>query len=151
MTRAAAAAPTAPRTSRATRPARSLRRSGRSPRPSAVGWRPSPFSYPRRRAKARAGAFSVAASLGRCAQHLADERHRQAALLGERRFIEGVEQLVERAHVAGKTPLQPVPGFIRQLKSAQSRAQLQGGVLFLLLERTQLKYRTRRAAGAEVR
>src|SRR5215831_5314537 len=103
--------------------------------------RRSAGAWPRSRSVSRVRPLSAR---GR-AEHLADEGHGEASLRRKRRFIQGVEQLVERAHVARKALAQPVPGLIGQLEAAQPRAQREGGVLLLLIERAQLKHRARGA------
>src|SRR5579859_2563357 len=119
----AAARLTAPRTSRA-RARSSPRKRSRSRRRSAAGWRASRCSSGQRPR----------------AQHLADERHREAALRGECRLIERVEQPVEQAHVARVAPPQPLPGLLGKLEPAQARAQLERRLLLALIERAQLEY-----------
>src|ERR1700683_1817841 len=91
----------------------------------------------------------VASRSSRCGlllQHRTDEGHRKAPLREERRRVKRIEQVVERAHIAREAPLQVARGLLRQLKAAQVRAQPERLALFALIERAQLKDRTRRKA-----
>ena len=58
-------------------------------------------------------------AVGRAVDDVADERHGEAPLGRERRVIERIEDLAQRAHVARKTPLQVARRLRRQLESTQ--------------------------------
>src|ERR1700722_18154929 len=82
----------------------------------------------------------------RCAsllQHGANEGHGETALGDDRRLIERVEQIVQRAHVARKTALQITRSLLRQIKPPHLRAQLERLALLGLIEHAQLKDRSR--------
>src|SRR5262249_49220527 len=95
-------------------------------------------------------AHSAITALRRSTQHLTDERYGETALGGERRLIERVEQLIERAHVARESSAQPLPGFLRELEAPQPGAQLERRVLLLLAQRGRRDRGAGRAARAEV-
>src|SRR6185312_1964314 len=114
-------------------------------------WRQGP--RPAHRARALAGGEDTSSALAGSTgspQHLADERHGQPPLRGEGRLIEGIEQIVESAHVARETALQPARSLLRKLEAAQPGAQLQRLLLLRLIERAQLQNGPRGAARAEI-
>ena len=82
---------------------------------------------------------------------VADERHRQPALRGERRIVERVEDVAQRAHVAREAPLQVTRGLGRQLETAQVRAQVQRLDLFIVVQLAHREHHRRRQPRLQVR